>query len=187
MFTDLEKKQRGPAVFLSLTGRTRECVRPLGAEEISKETEVKSIIEQLDKIFLKDSDTRAYIAFKKLYNYRRMSGVNITDFVVQFDQLYHKLTQLDMKLPDDVSALFLLRAANVSKENEKLARATCKKLTYTDMHIKTTILKIFVDPEGEDEAGSPAMKQGNQFSDNTRASLTEEDLIKEEVEDVVIV
>ena len=97
MFTDLEKKKRGPAVFLSLTGQAGDCVRALGAEEIGKETGVKSIIEQLDKIFLKDSDTRAYIAFKKLYNYTRTSGVNITDFVVEFDQLYHKLAQFDIK------------------------------------------------------------------------------------------
>ena len=137
IFTDLEKKKRGPAVFLSLTGQAREYVRALGAEEVGKETGIKSIIEQLDKIFLKDSDTRAYIAFKKFYNYRRMSGVNITDFVVEFDQLYHKLAQFDMKLPDGVLAFFLLSAANVSEGNEKLARATCKKLTYTDM--KTTI------------------------------------------------
>ena len=41
----------------SFTGQARECVRALGAEEIGKETGVKSIIEQLDKIFLKDSDT----------------------------------------------------------------------------------------------------------------------------------
>ena len=56
MFTDLEKKKRGPDIFLSLTGQAREYARALGAEEIGKETEVKSIIEQLDKIFLKDSD-----------------------------------------------------------------------------------------------------------------------------------
>ena len=142
MFTDLEKKKRGPAVFLSLTGQARECVRALGAEEIGKETGVKSIIEQLDKIFLKYSDTRVYVAFKKLFNYRRMSGVTITDFVVEFDQLYHKLAQFDMKSTDGVLAFFLLSAANVSEENEKLARATCKKLTYEVM--KTTILKLLV-------------------------------------------
>ena len=56
MFTDLEKKKRGPAVFLSLTGQAREYVKALGAEEIGKETGVKSIIEGLDKIFLKDSE-----------------------------------------------------------------------------------------------------------------------------------
>ena len=42
-----------------------------------------------------------------------MSGVNITDFVVEFDQLYHKLAEFDMKLPDGVLAFFLLSAANV--------------------------------------------------------------------------
>ena len=49
-----------------------------------------------------------------------------------------------------------MSAANVSEENEKLARATCKKLTYTDMK---TILKYFGDLAGEDETGAPAIKQ----------------------------
>ena len=51
MFTDLEKKRTccfwG---FFLLTGQARECVRSLGVEDIGKETGVKSIIEQLDKI-----------------------------------------------------------------------------------------------------------------------------------------
>ena len=34
-------------------GLARECVRALGAEEIGKEPRVKSIIKQLDKIFIK--------------------------------------------------------------------------------------------------------------------------------------
>ena len=38
MFTDLEKKKRGPAVVLSLTSQVREYVRALGAEGIGKET-----------------------------------------------------------------------------------------------------------------------------------------------------
>ena len=37
MFTNLEKKKRGPAVLLLLTGQARECVRALGAEKINKE------------------------------------------------------------------------------------------------------------------------------------------------------
>ena len=64
--------------------------------------------------------------------------------------------QFDMKLPDGVLAFFLVSAANVSEENEKLARATCKKLTYADM--KTIILKIFGDP-----TGAPAIKQESVF------------------------
>ena len=96
--------------------------------------------------------TRAYITFKKIYNYRHTSGVNITAFVVEFDRLCRKLTEYDMKLPDRVLASFLLSAANVSEENKKLARATRKNLTYADM--KTTILNIFGDPAVEDEGSA---------------------------------
>ena len=62
-----------------------------------------------------------------------------------------------MKLPDGILAFFLLSATDVSEENDKLTRATCKKLTYVDMN--TTILKIFCDPAGEDEAGAPATRK----------------------------
>ena len=48
-----------------------------------------------------------------------------------------------MTLPEGVKAFFLLKAANVTEEQEKLARATCDKLTYDIM--KSNITKIFGD------------------------------------------
>ena len=53
MFTDLEKKKRGPVVFLSLTGQTSECVRALGAAKIDKETGVKVLLKSKTRYFLK--------------------------------------------------------------------------------------------------------------------------------------
>ena len=109
-----------------------------------------------------------------------MSGANITDFVVEFDQLSHKLAQFDMKLPDGVLAFFLLSAENVSEESEKLARATCKKLTYADM--KATILKLFADPAGDDEVGAPAIKQEPVFKTEHKSVVNRERFDKEEID-----
>ena len=41
MFTDLEKKKQGPAVYLTLSGRARECVRDLKPEKISADDGIK--------------------------------------------------------------------------------------------------------------------------------------------------
>ena len=115
LFTDLAKGKQGPAVYLSLTGRARDCVRELKKEEIGHETGVKKITDKLDALFLKDEDTRAFLAFTEFYDYRRPSGENITDFLGKFEYLYQKLGNFDVRLPQGVQAFFLLKAANISE------------------------------------------------------------------------
>ena len=50
-----------------------------------------------------------------------------------------------------VFCYFLLTTANISEENEKLARTTCDKLAYKEM--KNTLMKIFGEV-GVTEGGS---------------------------------
>ena len=96
-------QKQGPTLYLKLTGRARECVHELTPEVIGGDDGVKIIIEKLDKLFMKDLNTRA---FKEFYDYRRPAGVSIADFIVRFEYLYHKLKQFDMKLPEGVQAFF---------------------------------------------------------------------------------
>ena len=132
-------------------------MRELTPEVIGGDDGVKKIVEKLDKHFMKDQNTRAYLAFKEFYDYRRPAGVNITDFIVRFEYLYHKLKQVDMKLPEGLQDFFLLNAANISEDNEKLARATVGELTYENM--KAKIQKMFGDPAAsEGSGGAPAVK-----------------------------
>ena len=63
-----------------------------------------------------------------------------------------------MDLPEGVQAFFLLHAANMTEDNEKLARTTAGKLTYSNM--KETIMRIFSDPGAVvDEVKTPAIKE----------------------------
>ena len=43
LFTELEAKKQGPALYLSLSGKARECVRALTPEQIGGETGFKLI------------------------------------------------------------------------------------------------------------------------------------------------
>lgn len=52
MYTDINKCKQCPAVFLSLTGRARDCVRDLQPQEIGQENGVKKI-DKPDTFFFK--------------------------------------------------------------------------------------------------------------------------------------
>lgn len=157
LFTDLVVAKRGPAVYLTLTGNARDCVRDLTAEQIGANDGLKQITDKLDKVYLKDKDTQTFMAFESFYNYRRASGVNITDFLVDFGYLCNKLSKQEIALPEGVLAFMLLKASNISTEHERLARATCPSMTYE--HMKGCILKIFGDPGGDTGEGNiPCVK-----------------------------
>ena len=129
--TDTEKKKRGPAVYLMLTGRAREAVRNLKPADIGKGIGLDEIIVKLDAFYLKDENTPAYVAFKEFYEFKRASGESFSEFIGKYEHLYHKLTRYKMDLPEGVQVFFLLHAANMTKENEKLAGTTEGKLTYS--------------------------------------------------------
>ena len=146
-----------PAVYLTLIGHAREAVRDLKPADIGKETELHEIIVKLDAVHLKDENARVYVAFKEFYEFKRASGENFSEFIVKYEHLYYKLTWYKMGLPEGVQAFFLLNAANMTEENEKLARTTAGKLTYCDM--KETIMRIFGHPgAGGDEVKAPTIK-----------------------------
>jgi hypothetical protein len=155
-FTDLEKPKQGPAVYLSLKGRARDCVRSLKGDVVSQENGIKAILAKLDAAFLGDENARTYQAFKAFHDYKRPSGTSITEFLIQYELYYNKLAQFNIALPQGVQSFFLLSAANVSDENERLARATCGDFTYKNM--KSTIQKIFGDPAAASSDIAPAIK-----------------------------
>ena len=101
----------------------------------------------MNNLLEKDVNTQTYLPFKVFYDYRCPSGVNITEFLVHYEYLYHKLAKYGIALPEGVQAFFLLTAVNISEENERLARATCGAMTYANM--KVSIQKISGDPFGD--------------------------------------
>ena len=158
MYTKVEARRRGPAVYLCLSGKAKESLRVLDPADIGGENGLKLITETLDKQFLKDENTRSFMAMNEFLNFRRASGDTIPQFLVTFERLYHKLCQFDIRtgvkfgLSEGMKSNCLLTAANISEENERLARASCTGMTYDGM--KLIIQKMFADPttaENKDE------------------------------------
>ena len=144
MLTDTKPEKIGAAVYFSLKGKAREVVRKLTETTIGGATGYVEIIKELDNVYLADATTRTFTAFKEFYEFRREDGMDFSKFIVVYESRYLKVTQSEIgDLPSGVQAFFLLKAANLTPESEKLARAT-GKLEYTDMRDK--LMKIFGDP-----------------------------------------
>ena len=78
IFADTKPEKQGPTVYLTLTGRARDAVRELKPVDIGKADGLETIIRKLDAVFLKDKNTRAYVAFKEFYSYKRRPGDTFT-------------------------------------------------------------------------------------------------------------
>ena len=157
MLTDVKTEKLGAAVYLAVKGKAREVLRNLKPEDLGKAGGFEAVIAALDAVYLKDETTQAYCAFKDFYEFRRSSGQGFAEFIVEYDQLYHKVKKYGMELPEGVQAFFLLKAANIASESEKLARATAK-LEYKDMREK--LARIFGDPGVLEEKGrAPDVKE----------------------------
>ena len=141
VFTDLEKKKIGPAIYLSLEGKARDVVRDVDMNVLAFDAGYDEIVKALDNLFHKDKSKRSYIAFKEFYNFKRTAGMTIVECVTQFEKYYSEMKKFEMNLPDSVQAFMLLNASNISEDNEMLARATAGDLTY--INIKTDYANIF--------------------------------------------
>ena len=143
LLTETKAEKLGLSVYLALKGQARDVVRNIQPKDLNTVDGYEKIMEELDKVYMKDNTTQAFCAFKDFYEFKRSAGQNFSDFIVEYDQRYHKIEKFDMKLPEGVQAFFLLKAANLTVEAEKLARATAK-LEYKDMREK--LARIFGDP-----------------------------------------
>ena len=158
MITKEDKKKHGPAIYLSLQGSAREKVRSIDMEKLSSDTGYEEVIALLDSVFLKDESTRAYVAFKTFVEYRRKMGESYQSFIVAFEKLYTEIAKHKMELPSGAKAYFLLQAANMSEENERLARVSAT-MDYDSM--KDTVQKVFGNNNADGESLPVKMEEVN--------------------------
>ena len=104
--------------------------------DVSKLTDkdgVKNVISNLATLYLEDTNQSANAAYDNSEHFQRSPEMNMKDFISELERLYNKIRVFDMELPDGVLAHRVLKSANLSTENKKLAKATIKELTHKNM------------------------------------------------------
>ena len=131
--TSLDKSKRALMVFLSLEGIAREAVLELDTVVLNSEDGMKKLYEKLDILFLEDVNQSPFRAYKTFENFRRPPGMSLEDFLIEFGQLVAKLKDFNILLSEPVLAFRALKSANITKDNEKLVKATVSELTLSSM------------------------------------------------------
>ena len=135
-----EKVKQGPAVYLSLQGDARSAVRHLKPADLAKDDGVNLIVAELDKVYIKDETARTFQAIKNVIEFRREAGQNFSKFIVEFQSRFREFESYKIVVPDSLKAYFLIKAANLNEEHERLVRATAK-MEFNDM--KDQLQKVF--------------------------------------------
>ena len=141
--SSLPEAEKALTFHLSLTGRAEIASANIPDEELEKDG-VKKILEKLDPIYMPDIWQRQFYNFLELHRLHKKEGVNMHDFICDFDHKYHKFQQVNGEMADTVLAFMLLSACQMSDENTQLVKAGVgKQITYANM--KETLKRIFGD------------------------------------------
>ena len=147
MYTKEEPKDQGLAVYGSLMGDARIAVRGIKVADLATDGGLKLVTDELDIVFMANKTTRAFCAFKEYVEYRRESGHSYAKFILEYSKRHRAVVEHEMILSDEVQAYFLLLAANIPTEHERLVRTTAN-LTLEDM--KDKLQKVFGEVEAND-------------------------------------
>ena len=141
--TTLDAKKQGPCLYLSLTGKAREAALELDIDNIKGENGVELILKRLDELYLEDTTQTAYLAYQNFETFKRPETMKMKDYLVKFEQLYTKIKDHKMELPDGVLAYRVLNSANLTNEQMTLCRATMTDLKYDEM--SKQLKRLFAD------------------------------------------
>ena len=85
--TDLEKKQKGLVIYLLFPDKVRNSCRNISITDLNKDDGLDTLINYLDRLYLKDKKASAYLAYEKLDLFQRPTEMNIIDYVNEFERL----------------------------------------------------------------------------------------------------
>ena len=118
--TTLKPEQQGPCLYLSLKGKAREAALELDLEAINGRDGIQLILECLDVLFLEETMQIAYLAYQTFENFKRPCEMLMKDYLIKFEQLYTKIKDHQMILPDGVLTYRVFNSANLTMDQMTL-------------------------------------------------------------------
>ena len=143
--TSVEKKQQAIIIFLeSLEGnpKAEKAVSELTATDLNTDGGMNLLFEKLDKVFQSETVDEAYRTYSAFISFQRKDQMDMSEYILEYEHLYQKMMQHDMKLPDAILTFKLLDGAQITDDERKLALTISNDLNFERM--KSTLKRLFV-------------------------------------------
>ena len=116
---DLKPEKQGPMVF-SLSPKIRQACSAFSKDELKKDDGLDKLITKLRELYGVSNEQATFSAYEKFETFQRSEGMNINDYINEFEQLNQKLVTYKIELPSAVRAYQLLKMRVYQKKNEVL-------------------------------------------------------------------
>ena len=73
------KKQQGPVINLPLPDKVRNSIRNISITDLNKDDCLDTLINNFERLYLKDKKALAYLAYEKFESFQRPTEMNIID------------------------------------------------------------------------------------------------------------
>lgn len=145
--TTVKEEFQAITLIMNMKGKPLDLALTID-EELLKTTEaekannphvgVKLLLLKMDEIYLKNDDATSKL--EEMETLRRKPDQGMSELISIFESLSRALVKEGTVIPDSSLAKKMMKAANLSESDEKLARATCPTLCTEEM--KKSLMRL---------------------------------------------
>ena len=114
----------------------------LTATDLNTDQGMNLLFEKRDKVFQSETTDEAYSMYSAFISSKRTDQMHMSDYILEYEHLYQKMIQHDMKFPDVILTFKLLDCAQVTDDEWKLALTMSSNLNFEGM--KSALKRLFV-------------------------------------------
>ena len=145
LVTSVPKKEQTIILLDSLEGNAKveQAVSDLTATEFNNDEGINTLFAKLDLVFKDETLDEAYSTYSNFISFNKKDDMIMTDYILEFEHLYCKMMEYEMKLPDAVLTFNLLDGANITDDERKLALTVCSITVLNFDRLKSALKRLF--------------------------------------------
>ena len=132
--TDVPKEKQALAVTLSsLSGQAKAKSLEIPVDTLNKENGLKTLIEALDKLYLRVKVDLSYTAFREFDTFAKTEEMSMDEFIIEYERRYGQCKKYEMVLPDAVLSFKLLDSSGLSQKEKQLVLIAAQDRKFDSM------------------------------------------------------
>ena len=116
LVTNVPLNKCGIIVLLdSLEGNAKaeKAVVDLSASQLNNDGGLNVLFAKLDLVYKEEAVDEAYNVYSKFINFSKSDEMNMTDYILEFEHLYNKMIEHEMKLPNSIDVQIIRWCKNL--------------------------------------------------------------------------